>query len=74
MNDNFQAQTEYVDKIELNDIDLQRIEASTKYLKPLDSLIISTDDKHYHYYETIAKYYELVTENKKLSPCCQVKV
>lgn len=52
-------QIELVHKENLNEAELNRINQSSIYLMPLEELVSRTNDKHYHYYETIGKYYEL---------------
>jgi len=57
--------SELVYKENLNNKEIEKIKKSSIYLSLLEMLVLRIDDKHYHYYETLGKYYELENEYNK---------
>ncbi|MBU0713433.1 hypothetical protein KKA87_16150 [bacterium] len=56
-----------VEKDTLSALDIEHISTSKLYINLLEQIVLIKDDKHYHYYETMGKYYEIVKDYKKAS-------
>jgi hypothetical protein len=54
-----------LDTYPVNRNDLEGFDKAKPYIQALELLSLATNDKHYHYYELIGKYYELQNELKK---------
>lgn len=50
---------DFIEKMNLTQDEINRIHESKKYIRLLEELVYLLKDRHYHYYETIGKYYEL---------------